>query len=206
MNKKKILSIVTALMIFSTVCMIFYMNYYLNYYMDIAERQYNAIKILDDRNNYLSEVIEKQQTQLKEVGNQLKDCQAKKDKQSTFYRLTSYYPAETSNITGSGLTTSSFEVNEKGWYTYKGKLVLAGATEELLRSGYSVRNANIRQKGKHYFRYYDTLTIEIDGIKYEGIILDSCGAAAWEGYTRLDLFVSDKKNVIDRKNVKVWVD
>lgn len=84
--------------------------------------------------------------------------------------------------------------------------MLAGATEELLRSGYSVRNGNIRQQGKHYFRYYDTLTIQIDGTNYEAIILDSCGASMWEGYHRLDLFVSSQEYVVDRRNVKVWID
>lgn len=83
--------------------------------------------------------------------------------------------------------------------------MLAGATEELLKSGYSVRNGNIRQYGKHYFRYYDTLIIEIDGVKYEAIILDSCGASMWEGYFRLDLFVSSKEYTIDKRGVKVWI-
>ena len=73
----------------------------------------------------------------------------------------------------------------------------------MLRSGYSVKGGNIRQSGKHYFRYYDTLTVEIDGIKYEAIILDSCGASMWLGETKLDLFVSDAKYAIDRQ-VKVW--
>ena len=121
------------------------------------------------------------------------------------YRLTSYYPQETSNHTGSGLNTSDFQINEKGWYTYQGKLVLAAATEELLRSGYNVKNGNVRQIGKHYFRYYDTLVIEIDGIKYEGIILDSCGASMWKGYYRLDLFVSSKEYSIDRRGIKIWL-
>ena len=104
------------------------------------------------------------------------------------------------------MNTSDFQVNEKGWYTYQGKIVLAGATEELLRSGYNINKGNIRQSEKHYFRYYDTLTIEIDGIKYNAIILDSCGISMWEGYHRLDLFVSSKEYVIDRKNVKIWLD
>ena len=123
-----------------------------------------------------------------------------------YYRLTSYYNGDSMSSgskTGSGKSISDFQINEKGWYTYKGKLVLAAATEELLKSGYSVRMANVRQDEKHYFRYYDEVTIVIDGISYNGIILDSCGASMWYGETRVDLFVSSKEYLVDRKNVKV---
>lgn len=145
---------------------------------------------------------------LEEKEQELNACQEnlkKKLNKTSSYRLTSYYPAETSNHTGSGLETKDFQINEKGWYTYQGKLVLAGATEELLKSGYSVRNGNIRQLGKHYFHYYDTLIIEIDGVRYSAIILDSCGASMWEGYFRLDLFVSSKEYAIDRRDIKIWL-
>lgn len=114
----------------------------------------------------------------------------KLDKTSN-YRLTSYYPAETSNHTGSGLETKDFQVNEKGWYTYQGKLVLAGATVYL-------KNRYGEKTNKHYFRYYDNVLVEIDGIQYEGIILDSCGACSYVQENRLDLFVRDKNSVIDR--------
>lgn len=107
------------------------------------------------------------------------------------YRLTSYYPAETSNITGSGLTTADFEVNDRGWYTYNGKLVMAGATV------YGKFYTNI--PGKRYFRYYEEINIKIDEITYSGIILDTCGFCSnVKNENRLDLFVSDKQYVIDR--------
>lgn len=108
------------------------------------------------------------------------------------YRLTSYYPAETSNITGSGLTTADFEVNDHGWYTYNGKLVMAGATEELLSTGYSYR-----QEGKYYFNYFDEIRVQIDGFWYDAIILDSSGLSHWPGYFRLDMFVIDAAHVKD---------
>lgn len=107
------------------------------------------------------------------------------------YRLTSYYPAETSNHTGSGLNTSDFETNKYGWYTYKGKLVLAGATT-YLKKNFGSRN------DKHYFKYYETIYLTIDGVRYEGIILDSCGACMTVNENRLDLFVKDKESTIDR--------
>ena len=131
---------------------------------------------------------------LKEKEQELNICQEnfKKKLDKTFsYRLTSYYPAETSNHTGSGLETKDFQVNEKGWYTYQGKLVLAGATV-YLKSRYG------EKIGKHYFRYYDNVLVEIDGIQYDGIILDSCGACSYVQENRLDLFVKDKNSVLDR--------
>lgn len=108
------------------------------------------------------------------------------------YRLTSYYPYNTSNCTGSGKCTKDFTINEKGWYLYKGKLVLAAATT-YLKDNYGVIN------GKHYFKYYDEVGLKIDGIKYKGIILDSCGACMnVKTEERLDLFVKSSKYVIDR--------
>ena len=42
------------------------------------------------------------------------------------------------------------------------------------------------------------MLVEIDGIQYDGIILDSCGACSYVQENRLDLFVRDKDSVIDR--------
>ena len=69
---------------------------------------------------------------------------------------------------------------------------MAGATEELLSTGYSYR-----QEGKYYFRYFDDIRVQIDGVWYDAIILDSCGASHWEGYFRLDMFVIDAQHVKD---------
>lgn len=69
--------------------------------------------------------------------------------------------------------------------------MLAGATV-YLKSSYGGKT------DKHYFRYYDNVLIEIDGIQYDGIILDSCGACYYVQENRLDLFVRDKNSVIDR--------
>ena len=69
--------------------------------------------------------------------------------------------------------------------------MLAGATV-YLKSRYGEKT------DKHYFRYYDNVLIEIDGIQYDGIILDSCGACSYVQENRLDLFVRDKDSVIDR--------
>ena len=77
------------------------------------------------------------------------------------FRMTSYYNGDncaSTNVTGTGLKTSDFQVNEKGWYTYKGKLVLAGATKELKKTGYSTRGAQ-KSQNKYYFSYYEEVTI-----------------------------------------------
>lgn len=119
------------------------------------------------------------------------------------YRLTSFWFNDgygTSSCTGSGLCEKDFDVNENGWYTYKGKLVLAAATYECLYShSGACGNWNTIRKDKTYYSYYDEIEILIDGNIYNGIILDSCGACMYVNYEeRLDLFVSNKKYAIDR--------
>ena len=110
------------------------------------------------------------------------------------YKLTSFWANDGSgsgNCTGTGLCTKDFQINDKGWYTYQGKLVIGAATPYLLKYGYKKRN-NIR-----YFKYYETINLIIDNIEYQGIILDSCGACMKNNI--LDLFVSGKKSSITKK-------
>ena len=124
-------------------------------------------------------------------------------KKYRYYRLTSFWANDgygTTSCTGSGLCENDFSVNDKGWYTYNGKLVLAGATYECLNAKRgSCGNWNEQRSDKRYYHYYDTVEIIIDGLLYEGIILDSCGACMYiNGEERLDLFVSGKDYAIDR--------
>lgn len=108
------------------------------------------------------------------------------------YRLTSYYPGDecaSGYCTGTGLCTDDFQVNEYGWYTYNGKLVLAAATT-YLQNKFGVK------ENKLYFKYYDEVTLTIDGVEYEGIILDTCGACYKNEI--IDLYVTNKASVIDR--------
>ena len=118
------------------------------------------------------------------------------------YRLTSYYTDDSTGsgkCTGSGLCVSDFKVNEQGWYTYQGKLVMAAATNECLNSHYGACNSyNTKIVGRHYFDYYDEVTVVIDNIEYTAIILDSCGASMYIAEDRLDLFVSGSNHFIDR--------
>lgn len=111
---------------------------------------------------------------------------------NTKYRLTSYYADDelnTGECTGAGYCWWEFGVNDKGWFTYNGKLVLAAATTYL-------QNKFGTKPGKTYFKYYDEVVLTIDGIEYQGIILDTCGACYKD--ERIDLFVKDNNSVIDR--------
>ena len=117
-------------------------------------------------------------------------------------RMTSYYTGDSTGstkYTGSGISTERFKVNDKGWYTYDGKIVLATATNECLNS---TKGACGKYKWSdavsHYFNYFDELTVTIDGKQYDGIVLDSCGACMGANGDRIDLFVKDKDSVIDR--------
>ena len=104
-------------------------------------------------------------------------------------RMTSFYPAESSDCTGSGLCSWDFGVNENGWYTYNGKLVVATATQYLANQGWYLA------PGVHTFRYYDEITLVIDGVEYQAIVLDSCGNSMKTD--RIDLFVRDAGSVKD---------
>jgi hypothetical protein len=115
------------------------------------------------------------------------------------YRLTHYFtgdPYGSGTCTASGLCIRHFKTNSKGWYTYQGKLVIATAT-------YSYINKSKYGFQKHitYRNLFDELTLEIDGVEYEAIVLDICGYAHKE--QRIDLFVSNKQSGIDRKVIYV---
>ncbi len=102
------------------------------------------------------------------------------------YRLTSFYEDE---CVGAGFCRSNLVPDEHGWYTYNGKLVIAGAT-------YYMQNVFGVKENKLYFRYWDELVITIDGVRYDAIMLDTCGASYRD--ERLDLFVVDAAHAIDR--------
>jgi len=102
------------------------------------------------------------------------------------YRLTSFTDA----CVGAGFCGKKhFQTNEKGWYLYKGKLVVATATPYMI-------NVFGKKPNKLYFKYYDELYLTIDGVRYEAIVLDTCGACYKD--ERVDLYVKDKASVIDR--------
>ena len=114
------------------------------------------------------------------------------DQKTRKYRLTSFYANDelkTGNCVGAGFCWWDFGINDKGWYTYQGKLVLAAATTYLQKK-FGTR------EGITYFKYYDEVNVTIDGVVYPGIILDTCGACYRD--VRIDLMVKDGAHTIDR--------
>jgi len=108
------------------------------------------------------------------------------------YRLTSYYLNDECNSTdcvGAGFCAKDLVANEKGWYTYNGKLVVAAATTYM-------QNVFGVKENKLYFKYYDELKLTIDGVEYDAIVLDTCGACYKNEI--IDLFVKDASSAIDR--------
>lgn len=106
-------------------------------------------------------------------------------------RMTSFYSGDecnTGSTTASGLSENDFDINEYGWYTYQDKLVIATAS-------YRLKNWTMTDQA-HPYNLYDELVIIIDGIKYDAIVLDVCGYCMW--YNRIDLFVSNENNAIDK--------
>lgn len=112
-------------------------------------------------------------------------------------RFTNYYVGDG---TGSGatvsvgLTTNNFQVNSRGWYTYKGRVVLATATTLCLevKSGPCGRY-NSLPNGYKANDLWDEVDIEFEGEIYPAVVLDSCGACFWdESKQRVDIFVTNQ--------------
>lgn len=145
-----------------------------------------------------NEVSAKEEIVLAETTNEIVEVMqeepVEEEVEEVFYetRMTSYYPGDdckSGTVTGSGKSIKDFEVNEYGWYTYNGKLVVATATKYLLNYEFTL------SEGVHTYKYWEEITIEIDGVRYEAIVLDSCGHAMHSD--RIDLFVSNSKSVKD---------
>ena len=119
----------------------------------------------------------------------------KSQDQYTQVRFTNYYEGDGSSgsVTGSGLSTADFEINSLGWYTYQGKVVIATATWECIRSETGAcKNYNSVPKGFEVYNYYDEVEIVIDGVSYQSIVLDSCGGSYWnEDLQRVDIFIAN---------------
>lgn len=98
---------------------------------------------------------------------------------------------------GTQIKRSELVLNDKGIYTYLGRVCLATATYECLNSNSGackLYNFDNLPDDYHYFRYYDELVIILDGIEYNAIVIDSCGFCAsdqGEEYQRVDILVSD---------------
>ena len=148
-------------------------------------------KLVTEQINGVSEVNE----EIQEVEEQEKEAQENLVYEETINtntsyttRMTSYYPEEGETITASGLGINDFGVNNNGWFTYNGKLVVATASTRL-------GSTNMRT-----YNLYDELILNIDGIDYNAIVLDVCGACQRDN--RIDLFVS---SIIYAKDTNIEV-
>jgi len=109
--------------------------------------------------------------------------------------MTRYYPQESSNCTSSTLCIDKFSVNDKGWFTYQGKVVMAGAT--YICQQYCRDRELYGQFPSDYriYNLYDEVQFILENVMYDGIILDSCGACMYhingESLQRYDIFVSN---------------
>lgn len=116
--------------------------------------------------------------------------------------FTNYYTGDSTGSgvrTSSGLTTNDFKVNSKGWYTYKGYVVLAAATQLCLdvKSGACGKYSKL-PSGFTAYKLKDIIVFEIENRRYEGIVLDSCGAcmvrdARYPERQKFDIFISNSK-------------
>lgn len=169
---------------------------------DSTKLSYKEVSIKDDINNdtIILPKDEKESSRVENVDIQQEVEEPKIDNitiqeeqpKSMSYRLTSYYTGDGTNsttVTASGKTTNDFQINENGWYTYQGKLVVATASERLLSWDIYKDSTQVM------YDLYEELTLTIDGVDYDAIILDVCGAAMRE--PRIDLFVSSPQSVKD---------
>lgn len=58
-------------------------------------------------------------------------------------------------------------------------------------------------ENKRYFKYYDTISLNINGNAYQGIILDSCGACSKKETNILDLFVAGSYGSVGKTKVSI---
>jgi hypothetical protein len=123
--------------------------------------------------------------------------------------LTRFYPTDgTSDSCMATMCTSKLQINEKGWYTYQGKVVLGAAT-------YACQ-ARCKNRDKYgplpedfrIYNFYDEVKFVLEGIEYTGIVLDSCGACMYhingEKLQRYDIFTASGKassSLIADKNI-----
>ena len=95
---------------------------------------------------------------------------------------------------GSGIDPVELSVNEQGLVTYQNKVVIATATYECLNSSYGgCKHIEEVPSGYMVFNYFDEMQIEYDGVKYQAIVLDSCGSCSIdknEDYQRFDVLVA----------------
>ena len=102
------------------------------------------------------------------------------------------WDSHSTNKTASTLTTSDFQTNAEGMYTYQGLIVLASANTTRLDRPLSA--------GFNSHELYEKLDFVLNNKEYQGIVLDVCGACFMvegEDLQRYDIFTTS--NIIGLK-------
>ena len=102
-------------------------------------------------------------------------------------RITSYWENDDCNsedMTASGKSSKDFQLNDKGWYTWNGMLVIATASTRLGKTN------------QRTYRLYEEIYIKINDIVYKAVVLDVCGACMRDN--RIDLYVKDRASMVDQ--------
>lgn len=123
--------------------------------------------------------------------------------------LTRYYPgAGGSDLCTATKCVNSFEVNEKGWYTYQGKIVIGAATYACQKYCKYKDEYGPLPDDYRIFNFYDEIQFMLEGTVYIGIVLDSCGACMYhingEQNQRYDIYTVDgteKSSLLKQRNV-----
>jgi len=124
--------------------------------------------------------------------------------------LTRYYPNDSTGSDKCTATkcTSEFEINDKGWYIYKGKVVMATATYACQDHCKDRAKYGPLPEGYRIYNFYDEIKFEIEGTTYTGIVMDSCGACMWningEKLQRYDIYTPNgtaSSSLIKNRNV-----
>lgn len=166
-----------------------------NNYENAIQVQQDEIEVVKDEKMFLEE-------RLLKANEDVEMLEQKYTKKEVYF--TNYYQGDgsSSSKVGAGLTTKDFTIGKNDWYYYNGMVVLAGATNEGLRSDYGVlAKYKTPEKGIKYYDYYDVIVFEIDGVKYKGVVIDTCGSSmdidylnkVDGGINRIDIFIADKK-------------
>lgn len=123
--------------------------------------------------------------------------------------LTRYYPTDgTSDSCMATMCTNKLQVNDKGWYTYQGKVVLGAATYACQKYCKHRDKYGPLPEDFRIYNFYDEVKFVLEDVEYTGIVLDSCGACMYhingEKLQRYDIFTASGKassSLIANKNI-----
>lgn len=142
-----------------------------------------VMQLTKEKHEYFKE-IEKLRLEIESIN---KNIESENETSLREVLFTSYYlnDGSSGSLTASGLSIDDFKINEYGYYTYQGKVVVATANTSRL-------DLNLKQGYKSH-ELYDEFQIVLNGIELPAIVLDVCGACygfAGEDLQRYDIFTN----------------